>query len=128
MENQEPAILNSNSGPFGWAGPGIFEKSKTSPADEYLFKFKLYCLINSDQKEQAQLIYDLRKELGFEDEYFEKKINYLLDLTEEMPEEISENSILDFHLAHRTNPNFTFEPNQNTSKIICLILSFFTKA
>ena len=51
----------------------IFEKSKTSPADEYLFKFKLYCLINSDQKEQAQLIYDLRKELGFEDKYFEKK-------------------------------------------------------
>jgi len=101
----------------------IFEKSKTSPADEYLFKFKLYCLINSDQKEQAQLIYDLRKELGFEDEYFEKKINYLLGLTEEMPEEISENSILDFHLAHRTNPNFTFEPNQNTSKIIWSYLS-----
>ena len=101
----------------------IFEKSKTSPEDEYLFKFKLYCLINSDQKEQAQLIYDLRKELGFEDEYFEKKINYLLGLTEEMPEEISENSILDFHLAHRTNPNFTFEPNQNTSKIIWSYLS-----
>ena len=101
----------------------IFEKSKTSPADEYLFKFKLYCLINSDQKEQAQLIYDLRKELGFEDEYFEKKINYLLGLTEEMPEEISENSILDFHLAHRINPNFTFEPNQNTSKIIWSYLS-----
>ena len=101
----------------------IFEKSKTSPEDEYLFKFKLYCLINSDQKEQAQLIYDLRKELGFEDEYFEKKINYLLGLTDEMPEEISENSILDFHLAHRTNPNFTFEPNQNTSKIIWSYLS-----
>ena len=105
----------------------IFEKSKTSPADEYLFKFKLYCLINSDQKEQAQLIYDLRKELGFEDKYFEKKINYLLGLTEEMPEEmpeeISENSILDFHLAHRINPNFTFEPNQNTSKIIWSYLS-----
>ena len=51
----------------------IFEKSKSSPEDEYLFKFKLYCLIDSDEKEQAQLIYDLRKELGFEDEYFEKK-------------------------------------------------------
>ena len=28
--------------------------------------------------------------------------------------EISENSILDFHLAHRTNPEFTFEPNKDT--------------
>ena len=101
----------------------IFEKSKTSPEDEYLFKFKLYCLINSGEKEQAQLIYDLRKELGFKDEYFEKKVNYLLGLAEEMPEEISENSILDFHLAHRTNPNFTFEPSQNTSKIIWSYLS-----
>jgi hypothetical protein len=30
--------------------------------------------------------------------------------------EISENSILDFHLAHRTNPEFTFEPNKDTPK------------
>ena len=101
----------------------FFEKTKTSPEDEYLFKFKLYCLINSGKKEQAQLIYDLRKELGFKDEYFEKKINYFLGLTQEIPEEISENSILDFHLAHRTNPNFTFEPSQNTSKIIWSYLS-----
>ena len=101
----------------------IFEDSRIFPTDEYVFKFKLYCLINSNETEQAQLIYDLRKELGFEDEYFEKKVNYLLGLSEEIPEEISEDTILDFHLAHRTNPNFIFEPNQKTSKIIWSYLS-----
>ena len=53
------------------------------------------------------LIYDLKKELGFKDQYFEKKVNYLVGYTEEIDETISENSILDFHLAHRTNPKFS---------------------
>ena len=43
-----------------------------------LSKFNIYCLINYDKKEEAQLILDLKKELGFKDKYFEKKINYLL--------------------------------------------------
>ena len=29
---------------------------------------------------------------------------------------ISENTILDFHLSHRTNPQFKFEPKDSTSK------------
>ena len=33
-------------------------------------------------------------------------------------ETVSEASILDFHLSHRTNPNFSFEPNESTSKKI----------
>ena len=37
--------------------------------------------------------------------------------------EISENSILDFHLAHRTNPEFLFEPKKETSKLIWRYLS-----
>ena len=101
----------------------IFKKSKSSPEDEYLFKFKLYCLINSEEVEQALLIYDLRKELGFKDLYFENKINYLLGFSDEVSDEISEKSILDFHLAHRTNPNFEFEPNQDTSNAIWSYLS-----
>ena len=40
--------------------------------DEYLSKFNLYCLINAGRSEEAQLILDLKKELGFNDEYFEK--------------------------------------------------------
>ena len=31
---------------------------------------------------------------------------------------ISEASILDFHLAHRTNPDFIFEPKKNTNSLI----------
>ena len=46
--------------------------------NEYLTKFTLYCLINYGKNEEAQLILDLKKELGFKDEYFENKINYLI--------------------------------------------------
>ena len=37
--------------------------------------------------------------------------------------EISENTILDFHLSHRTNPEFKFEPKNSTSKQIWKYLS-----
>ena len=37
--------------------------------------------------------------------------------------EISENTILDFHLSHRTNPQFKFEPKDSTSKQIWKYLS-----
>ena len=37
--------------------------------------------------------------------------------------EISEETILDFHLSHRTNPNFKFEPKDSTSKQIWKYLS-----
>ena len=84
----------------------IFSKIKEPLEDEYLSKFNLYCLINYGKNEEAQLILDLKKELGFKDDYFENKINYLFGYIEETNKEISENSILDFHLAHRTNPEF----------------------
>jgi hypothetical protein len=101
----------------------IFSKIKEPLEDEYLSKFNLYCLINYGKNEEAQLILDLKKELGFSDEYFENKINYLLGYIDELNKEISENSILDFHLAHRTNPEFTFEPNKDTPKLIWKYLS-----
>jgi hypothetical protein len=101
----------------------IFSKIKEPLEDEYLSKFNLYCLINYGKNEEAQLILDLKKELGFSDEYFENKINYLFGYIDEANKEISENSILDFHLAHRTNPEFTFEPNKDTPKLIWKYLS-----
>ena len=91
--------------------------------DEYLFKFNIYCLIKVGKKDEAQLIFDLKKELGFNDKYFEKKISYLLGYTTKTESSISEKSILDFHLAHQTNPDFTFEPNDRTDKIIWKYLS-----
>ena len=81
-------------------------------------KFNIYCLINSGKQEEAQLFFDLKKELGFKDKYFENKINYLLGISNESDNKISEKTILDFHLAHKTNSDFDFSPNDNTSKII----------
>ena len=101
----------------------IFSKNMISLEDEYLSKFNLYCLVYKDKKDQAQLILDLKKELGFKDEYFEEKIGYLIGYDKDIDNRISENSILDFHLAHKTNPNFNFEPNTDTSKIIWSYLS-----
>jgi len=58
----------------------VFSKNNELITDEYLSKFNIYCLIKNNKREQAQLILDLKKETGFKDEYFEKKINYLLKL------------------------------------------------
>ena len=101
----------------------IFSKIKEPLEDEYLSKFNLYCLINYGKNEEAQLILDLKKELGFQDEYYENKINYLFGYIDEANKDVSENSILDFHLAHRTNPEFTYEPNKDTPKLIWKYLS-----
>ena len=101
----------------------VFSKFKDPIKDEYLSKFSIYCLINNNKKEEAQLLLDLKKELGFVDKFYEKKINYLIGYTNKSDTEISENSILDFHLSHRTNPDFKFEPNNFTSKQIWKYLS-----
>ena len=96
----------------------VFSKNSQPIQDDYLSKFNLYCLIKSNKKEQAQLIFDLKKELGFNDEYFENKISYLLGYSSKIDESISEKTILAFHLAHITNPNFSFNPKNTTDKII----------
>ena len=96
----------------------VFSKNSQPIQDDYLSKFNLYCLIKSNKKEQAQLIFDLKKELGFNDEYFENKISYLLGYSSKIDENISEKTILAFHLAHITNPNFSFNPKNTTDKII----------
>ncbi len=101
----------------------LFLKNKQVIEDEYLSKFNLYCLINDGKIEEAQLIFDLKKELGFEDKFFEKKINYLLGLTNKPDLTVSELSILNFHLSHKTNPEFIFEPQKNTNPLIWKYLS-----
>jgi len=101
----------------------IFSKIKEPILDDYLSKFNIYCLVNNNKKEEAQLLLDLKKELGFEDKFYEKKINYLIGYTNQPETVISENTILDFHLSHRTNPQFKFEPKNSTSKQIWKYLS-----
>ena len=74
-------------------------------------------MINNGKKDEAQLIFDLKKELGFNEQYFENKLNYLFGYTNEIDKAISEKNILEFHLAHKTNPEFSFEPKENTSSL-----------
>ena len=102
----------------------IFSELKDSIEDVYLSKFNIYCLIHNNKKEEAQLLIDLKKELNdFNDKFFEKKINYLMGYTNEPDTEISENTILNFHLSHITNPDFKFEPKNSTAKEIWRYLS-----
>jgi len=101
----------------------IFSKIKDPIQDDYLSKFNIYCLIIDNKKEEAQLMIDLKKELGFEDKFYEKKISFLMGYSNEADVEISENTILDFHLSHRTNPQFKFEPKDSTSKEVWKYLS-----
>ena len=101
----------------------IFSKNLTPLKDKYLSKFHIYCLIHLDKIEDAKLIFDLKKELGFSDKYFENKISYLLGYNSNIDISISEKSILDFHLAHKINPEFIFEPKEGTKKIIWKYLS-----
>ena len=101
----------------------IFSKNIEQISDEYLSKFNIYCLLHSGKNDEAQLYFDLKKELGFNDKYFEEKINYLFGYTSKIDNSISEKNILDFHLAHRTNPNFVFQPKETTDKTIWKYLS-----
>ena len=91
--------------------------------DQYLGKFKIYCLLIENKREQAQLIYDLLIETGFSDNFFEDKFFFLMDYKSDVKNEISENSILDFHLSHKVTNNFSFQPRKETPKFIWRYLS-----
>ena len=101
----------------------IFDTINNLTNDNYISKFNIYCLLNLNKKEEAQLHFDLLKEIGFENKFFEKKFNYLMGYDTNINVEISEESLLAFHLSHRTNLDFTFEPNINTSQLIWKYLS-----
>ena len=103
----------------------VFSKNTEPLNDEYLFKFKIYCLVKYNKREEAQLILDLKKELGFSNKYFEKKIYYLLGYTSEIDKTLSEKTVLDFHLAHQTDPDFIFEPKKTTDTLIWKYLASY---
>jgi len=101
----------------------IFSEIKEPIQDVYLSKFNIYCLINNNKRDEAQLLIDLQLELGIGDKFFNKKIDYLMGYNMEPVIEVSEKTILDFHLSHRTNPEFKFEPKNTTSRQIWKYLS-----
>tara|TARA_Y100000590_G_C15738575_1_gene1019453 strand:+ start:2519 stop:4279 length:1761 start_codon:yes stop_codon:yes gene_type:complete len=101
----------------------IFNKVNNLSSDNYVSKFSIYCLINLEKKDEAQLQLDLLKENGFNDIFFEKKFAHLMNYKLDDTNEISEKSLLNFHLSHRTNPDFIFEPKITTDKKIWKYLS-----
>ena len=56
----------------------IFSEIKEPIQDLYLSKFNIYCLINNNKRDEAQLLIDLQLELGIADKFFNKKIDYLM--------------------------------------------------
>ena len=91
--------------------------------NDYLEKFTIYCLINNEQKEEAQLNFDLLTERGFKDKFFEDKINFLLGLKETTSQKISDKDLLNFYLSHITTENFEYQPSDKTDKYIWRYLS-----
>ena len=96
---------------------------KKNVQNDYLDKFTIYCLINNDRKDEAQLILDLLKERGFEDKFFENKINFLLGFTETTSQKILDDNLLNFYLSHITSNEFDYQPNEKTDRYIWRYLS-----
>ena len=99
------------------------EALEKSIENNYLEKFKIYCLINDNRKEEAQLVYDLLKERGFKDKFFDNKINFLLGITSETNQKTLDDNLLNFYLSHITSENFLYEPSDKTDKYIWKYLS-----
>ncbi len=91
--------------------------------NDYLEKFKIYCLINRDRKDEAQLVFELMKERGFSEKFFEDKINYLLGISDKTSQKILDNNLLNFYLSHITSENFDYKPTDKTDKYIWRYLS-----
>ena len=103
----------------------IFEYNEDNLKDNYLSKFKIYCLLNDKEYDKAQLLLDLIIEAGFKDEFFENKFYILIGYEEKEENITSEDSLLNFHLSNLTSSNFEFSPKLTTSKLIWRYLSSF---
>ena len=101
----------------------LISQLKFKSTNDYIDKFKIYCLIKLKKNEEAQIYFDLKKEQGFKDKFFESKFNYLMGYSDKSISEISEISVLNFHLSHITSENFNYTANEKTSKFIWKYLS-----
>ena len=100
----------------------FLEELNSNFKDNYLTKFSIYCLIYLKKDEQASLRYDLEKELGYKDPFFEKKLQYLLGYISKS-QETSEKDLLNLHLSFVTNKEYKYSPNDKTPKIYWRYLS-----
>ena len=91
--------------------------------NDYLDKFQVYCLLNNDREDEAQMLLDLLREKGMKDNFFDNKINFLLGITENTSQKILDDNLLNFYLSHITSDKFKYEPNEKTDKYIWRYLS-----
>ena len=86
--------------------------------DKYLEKFKIYCLIFNNKKNEAQLLFEILKEEGMSDNFFNSKINFLLGIDKNKNDKIKDDNLLNFYLSSITVTDFNYEPNKKTNKYI----------
>ena len=99
------------------------ENLDKSVENDYLEKFKIYCLVNDGRKEEAQLMLDLLLERGFKNNFFVEKINFLTGITNKSSNKIVDENVFDFFLSQITSDNFVYNPTDKTSKFIWRYLS-----
>ena len=86
--------------------------------DNYLEKFRIYCLILNKKQEEAQLNFDLLREEGRSDKFFNDKILFLLGMKEKANKKILDNNLLNFYLSSITVEDFKYDPTEKTNKNI----------
>ena len=86
--------------------------------DNYLEKFRIYCLILNKKQEEAQLNFDLLREEGRSDKFFNDKILFLLGMKEKANKKILDNNLLNFYLSSVTIEDFKYDPTEKTDKNI----------
>ena len=86
--------------------------------DNYLEKFRIYCLVLNKKQEEAILNFDLLREEGRSDKFFNDKISFLLGLQEKTSDKISDKNLLNFYLSSITIDGFKYEPTKKTDKNI----------
>ena len=93
-----------------------------SISEDYLTNFKMYCLIDQERRDEAQLLFDLKSELGSVDKFFSDKFNILMGY-KTPNDQLSEKNILYFHISHKTIETFEYDPKIETPKFIWNYLS-----
>lgn len=86
-----------------------------------LQKFKVFCLVQSNESRKALAYLELMKEAGFKDDFFVQKINYLLGILLAKKGEGNTDTILNIHLSSLSDPEFNpnykaFDQNLNTTR------------
>ena len=68
-------------------------------------------------------LFELLKDRGFKDPFFEDKIYFLLGVNEKTNQKILDNNLLNFYLSHITSNKFEYTPSDKTDKYIWKYLS-----